>query len=173
MAVSRWLNCLSSWRWMNQQAQSQRSKLKSEENHLAIIYVDIFLWHRLCNWNVCSKQLMQKFETTQGHEMYASLQIKACTTTICQIGEQNFFGLTLLSTLLLTYPFRSRWFSMIFLFPRWAYVSSLENFNMSVHPDTFPRSALTVMIWDAPLSRMGVTTRMTLLHLSGDRGIPS
>ena len=31
---------------------------------------------------------MQKFETTQGPEMYASLQIKAFTTTISQIGEQ-------------------------------------------------------------------------------------
>ena len=51
-----------------------------------------------------------------------------------------------------------QWFSFS---QRWAYVSSLEDFNMSVHPDTFPRSALTVMIWDAPLSRMGVTTRMT------------
>lgn len=173
MAVSRWLNCLSSWRWMNQQAQSQRSKLKSEENHLAIIYVDIFLWHRLCNWNVCSKQLMQKFETTQGHEMYASLQIKACTTTICQIGEQNFLGLRFLVPSCWHIPSEVDDFQWFSFSQRWDYVSSLEGFNMSVHPDTFPRSALTVMIWDAPLSRMGVTTRMTLLHLSGDRGIPS
>lgn len=54
MAVSRWLNCLSSWRWMNQHAQSQRSKLKSEENHLAIIYVDMICYGIGCVIEMCA-----------------------------------------------------------------------------------------------------------------------